>query len=50
MGNTGRTAAKVTGAEEANEEAEDEEFDEERGMRALEDFIPNVKRFAENMS
>jgi hypothetical protein len=50
MGNTGRTATKVTGAEEANEEAEDEEFDEERGMRALEDFIPNVKRFAENMS
>jgi hypothetical protein len=49
MGNTGRGAARVTGTEDAGEDEEFEEIDDERGLAALEGFIPNAKQFAANM-
>jgi hypothetical protein len=53
MGNTGRTEAKVTGTEDRRaEEADDDEdveMTDERGMQALEGFIPDPKQFAANM-
>jgi hypothetical protein len=53
MGNTGRAEAKVTGTEDRRaEEADDDEdveMTDERGMQALEGFIPDPKQFAANM-